>query len=515
MAICDTLLAERNSIQAELNSLDNQKSQLNLTAANQELYQNNLAKAKSIISVADNLRDVLAQLRADVDKNQCTNVNGLGILLDKARRIQDETNQLIGVLNDAWADTQARLAASQKATETQDNAGTGAPGTAPSSQATPPPQETGLAPAPVATENDNQPTDDDDPFGLDEPPTVSNEELGVDDITDDDIPTDAELDAELAALEDEALANTNQGLEGEINDTRAQATQQDVTNFKQKADWRVRLSLSPGAFYLYKDPDNYLLSPLDKTDGIVFPYIPTINVTYGANYQSVAPVHSNYKIFQYENSFVDAITITGDFTAQDTTEARYVLAVIHFLKSVTKMFYGQDFNPKPGTPPPLCYLSGLGEFQYNAHPLAITNFTYSLPNDVDYIRAGELTLPAGTSRAETADESKPNNASPGSIVRDLITSRLGSGIAAVGNALGLKLQPGGISQGYQFGQSNRFNSPVPPGTIEPTYVPTKIQISVTAIPIVSRYDISSRFSLADYEKGLLNSGVKNKGGGIW
>jgi hypothetical protein len=179
------------------------------------------------------------------------------------------------------------------------------------------------------------------------------------------------------------------------------------------------------------------------------------------------------------------------------------------------MFYGQDFNPKPGTPPPLCYLSGLGEFQYNAHPLAITNFTYALPNDVDYIRAGELTLPAGVSRAETADESKPNNASPGSIIQNNIQQRLNQGIAAVGNALGLKLQPGGISQGYKFGASNRFNSPVPPGTVEPTYVPTKIQISITAIPIVSRYDISSRFSLADYEKGLLNSGVKNKGGGIW
>jgi hypothetical protein len=511
MAICDTLLAERNSIQSELNSLDNQKSQLNLTAANQELYQANLGKARSIINVADNLRDVLAQLKADVEKNQCTNVNGLGILLDKARRIQDETNQLIGVLNDAWADTQAKLAASQKATETQDNAGTGEPGTAPSSQAAPPTEVTGLAPAPVATEDTNQPTDDDDLVGIDKPPTVSDEELDI----------DPELEAEQRAKE-EALANaqaesinTNQGLEGEISDTRAQATQQDVSNFKQKADWRVRLSLSPGAFYLYKDPDNYLLSPLDKTDGIVFPYLPTINVTYGANYQTVAPVHSNYKIFQYENSFVDSISITGDFTAQDTTEARYLLAVIHFLKSVTKMFYGQDFNPKPGTPPPLCYLSGLGEFQYNAHPLAITNFTYALPNDVDYIRAGELTLPAGVSRAETADESKPNNASPGSIIQNNIQQRLNQGIAAVGNALGLKLQPGGISQGYKFGASNRFNSPVPPGTVEPTYVPTKIQISITAIPIVSRYDISSRFSLADYEKGLLNSGVKNKGGGIW
>ncbi len=313
----------------------------------------------------------------------------------------------------------------------------------------------------------------------------------------------------------QTVDNTNQGLPGEVNTTRAQATLQDTTNFEQKADWRVRLSLSPGAYYLYKDESNELLAPLRGTDGIVFPYTPAVNVTYGANYQSNAPVHSNYKIFQYENSYVDTISITCDFTAQDTEEARYLLAVIHFLRSVTKMFYGQDFDPKPGTPPPLCYLFGLGEFQFNAHPLAITNFTYSLPNDVDYIRAGSLTEEAGQSRAQTADITKPTNTSIGSMLKNMATDRLGQGIASVGSALGLRLQPGGTSQGYSFGSSNRFNSPVPPGTVEPTYVPTKININISAIPIVSRYEISNNFSVKDYANGSLLQGVKRAGGGFW
>jgi hypothetical protein len=313
----------------------------------------------------------------------------------------------------------------------------------------------------------------------------------------------------------QTVDNTNQGLPGEVNTTRAQATLQDTTNFEQKADWRVRLSLSPGAYYLYKDESNELLAPLRGTDGIIFPYTPAVNVTYGANYQSNAPVHSNYKIFQYENSYVDTISITCDFTAQDTEEARYLLAVIHFLRSVTKMFYGQDFDPKPGTPPPLCYLFGLGEFQFNAHPLAITNFTYSLPNDVDYIRAGSLTEEAGQSRAQTADITKPTNTSIGSMLKNMATDRLGQGIASVGSALGLRLQPGGTSQGYSFGSSNRFNSPVPPGTVEPTYVPTKININISAIPIVSRYEISNNFSVKDYANGSLLQGVKRAGGGFW
>jgi hypothetical protein len=53
------------------------------------------------------------------------------------------------------------------------------------------------------------------------------------------------------------------------------------------------------------------------------------------------------------------------------------------------------------------------------------------------------------------------------------------------------------------------------GTVEPTYVPTKMQIQVSASPIISRNDISRRFSLKDYATGKLLRGSKEKGAGIW
>ena len=423
------------------------------------------------------------------------------------RRLEltDEFNALFPIKDQLEAEL--RECEANQASTKENNSGTGTPGTAgqgadaSKAATTEPPAVAVVTGATGATEG----------TGKTQP----------DKITASSDPAAAELEAKNKALAEaeargpDTLTNTNQGLQGEINNTRAQATLHDTTNFEQKADWRVRLSLSPGAYYLYKDESNELLAPLRSTDGIVFPYTPSVNITYGANYQSVAPVHSNYKIFQYENSYVDSVSITCDFTAQDTEEARYLLAVIHFLRSVTKMFYGQDFDPKPGTPPPLCYLFGLGEFQFNAHPLAITNFTYSLPNDVDYIRAGSLTEEAGQSRAQTADVTKPTNVSIGSMLKNMATDRLGQGIASVGSALGLRLQPGGTSQGYSFGSSNRFNSPVPPGTVEPTYVPTKININITAIPIVSRYEISNNFSVKDYANGSLLQGVKRAGGGFW
>ncbi len=218
--------------------------------------------------------------------------------------------------------------------------------------------------------------------------TIENESPAT--INADDAIEKARLEAE--AINDEIPPRTEQdiigayggmqGLQGSVDRARAQKITQDAENAKTQGDWRVRLSLAPSAGYLYKAQNPGILGPLQKTDGVIFPYIPQIQVTYAAHYDPADLTHSNYKIFQYKNSSVDQLSITCDFTAQDTEEANYMLAVIHFFRSVTKMFYGQDEIPKPGTPPPLCYLSGMGDFQFDRHPLAISSFIVRLYNSV-------------------------------------------------------------------------------------------------------------------------------------
>lgn len=277
-----------------------------------------------------------------------------------------------------------------------------------------------------------------------------------------------------------------QGLQGSINDSRARQITQDAENAKTQGDWRVRLSLAPSAGYLYKAANPGILKYLQATDGVVFPYVPQIQVTYAAHYDATDLTHSNYKIFQYKNSSIDQISITCDFTAQDTEEANYLLAVIHFFRSVTKMFYGQDQLPKPGTPPPLCYLSGLGGFQFDRHPLVIGSFNYNLPNDVDYIRASSPTLQPGID-STAYNGSKGADSTPSSI-------RLNN------------LNTGATASAPQFTKATNT---------QPTYVPTKIQISLTAYPIVTRNDISNKFSLKDYATGALLQGSRRNGGGIW
>ena len=302
-----------------------------------------------------------------------------------------------------------------------------------------------------------------------------------------------EAEAIQAAINQEAEANAEltregrRGLLGELQNTREQAITQDTLNYNQLPDWRVRISLAQGADYLYKTQQPGILKPLQATNGVVFPYTPTIQMAYVSNYDAFDLIHSNYKIFQYKSSAVEQLSISADFTAQDATEAAYVLAVIHFFRTVTKMFYGKDQNPKPGTPPPLCYISGMGDFQFNRHPLVISNFSYTLPNDVDYIRAGAPTLPAGQS---SSGYSTPNNST---------------------NTSSSRMQANNVPVDGKNPPANWTTQT----NIEPTYVPTKIQLSITALPIVTRKDVSDNFSVKEYATGALMRGRQNSRGGIW
>ena len=277
-----------------------------------------------------------------------------------------------------------------------------------------------------------------------------------------------------------------------LRNAQAGQTEQTAQKFKAQEDWRVRLSLAPGANYLYKVGQGAagILNPLQATDGVIFPYTPAISVSYNAGYDATEVTHSNYKFFSYKNSNVDNVTITADFTAQDTAEAQYLLAVIHFFRSVTKMFYGKDPGPGPGVPPPLCYLNGLGSFQFDWHPLVINNFTYTLPTDVDYIRAMDTASRPGVNVGSGKPKGKPDE--------DPAAQRMAGG----------GIQTGALAAPPQFKNDSGNKDAV-------TYVPTKMSITIQAYPIVSRNDVSNNFSLKEYATGKLLRGSQRQSGGFW
>ena len=281
-----------------------------------------------------------------------------------------------------------------------------------------------------------------------------------------------------SATQQREQAQAANRLNATIN-ARRQAEFQRQIKEANDGDWRVRLRLAPGANYLYRDPSGPgILAPLAKTDGVLFPYTPQITTAYKADYESYALTHSNYRGYFYKGSYVDDIQINAMFTAQDSVEAEYLLAVIHFFRSATKMFYGQD--PQAGAPPPVVYLQGHGVYQFNLAPCVIAQFNYNLPTDVDYIRARSPNI-----NATNLLQRRQRSAVPS----DPFTSAF----SRIKNLL----NPQGIRAGAQ-----QFPPAAPTlGTNQPTYVPTKMEISLILHPIQSRQDVSKLFSLKNFANG--------------
>ena len=193
--------------------------------------------------------------------------------------------------------------------------------------------------------------------------------------------------------------------------------------------------------------ESNILSPLRYTGenkvGVIFPFQPNISVIHSANYTMQQPSHTNYPYPNFQNSMIQNIIIPGEFSASNLDEARYILGAIHFFRTTTKMFYANDENR--GTPPPLLRLKGHGRYMFDEIPVAVTDFNYVLPDDVDYI-------PVNT---------------------------------------------------------NEFNNRIPQSLLsnsDITMVPTSTILNVTVVPVYSRARINEEFSLKSFASGTLLSG---------
>ena len=281
-----------------------------------------------------------------------------------------------------------------------------------------------------------------------------------------------------------ALADAAARTQGLLRQAQNQQTARILSNNNAATgDWRVRLQLANASDYLYNAPDcGPLLWPLRNTNGVIFPYTPMIDTAYKANYTQYDLTHSNYRGYFYQNSYVDTVNIKATFTAQDTVEANYLLAVIHFFRSVTKMFYGQD--AQRGSPPPLVFLSGLGDFQFNKHPCVVSQFNYNLPDDVNYIRAQSTLSVNDNLLAARTRQTTLGNPIAGAVQR----------LAG----LGQNIFPGAVTAPF-----------APLGSLaagNPTYVPTKMSINLSLLPIQSRSQVSKQFSLRGFANGNLLKG---------
>jgi hypothetical protein len=121
-----------------------------------------------------------------------------------------------------------------------------------------------------------------------------------------------------------------------------------------------------------------------KTLSLNFPYTPIIRTGTQVVYTEMELTHTNYQPHAFNRSQVQNIGITAQFTAQTDLWAKYSLAAIHFMRTITKMRYGEN-DPLRGAPPPVLLFSAYGTYMFENVPVVVSNFSISLPNDVDYV----------------------------------------------------------------------------------------------------------------------------------
>jgi hypothetical protein len=251
-------------------------------------------------------------------------------------------------------------------------------------------------------------------------------------------------------------------------------------------DWRIRISLADKSDIFYKavGPNpNSLMEPLVETNGVVFPYTPSIAVSHIANYSAATPMHSNYSQQFYTNSEVSDITVTGEFTVQGIDEGKYLLAAIYFFRSATKMFFGSGANA--GNPPPIVFLDGYGSHYFPHVPCVISSFTHTLPNEVDYIQipVTTATLTESVVGADTANIGSVNN-SLGNM-SDATTGQIYA-------------PQWGSKKATADTKKMEYKS-----VVTSTRVPAVSTISITLKPVYSRKNLHDNFNMNDFASGRL------------
>jgi hypothetical protein len=172
---------------------------------------------------------------------------------------------------------------------------------------------------------------------------------------------------------------------------------------------------------------------------------------------------------------------------EDSTQALYWIAAVHYLRSLTKMFAGTD--PKAGNPPPVIFLNGYGNYIFKNVPVVVTSFSTSLDADCDYIGCNVVGSMAGAIEGVSGGIGG---------LADSIGSALGGSVSGLGSITnGISTIAGGVGQIAGLAGSLGLGGTTSGGV---THVPTKSSFSVTLQPVYSR-NSARNFSLDRFVQG--------------
>jgi hypothetical protein len=155
-------------------------------------------------------------------------------------------------------------------------------------------------------------------------------------------------------------------------------------------DWRARLQVmraNKDSFFPDSLVKTDILSPLKPDRGIMFHYQPSIFIAFSATYDTQQFQGTNYPLHTYMMSSPPTIPLQVQYSVTTQEEARYLLAIMHFLKVTTKANFGEAAvsSNKFGAPPPVLEFSYLGPHGYDRVPVVINDVNFIMENNVDYI----------------------------------------------------------------------------------------------------------------------------------
>lgn len=246
-------------------------------------------------------------------------------------------------------------------------------------------------------------------------------------------------------------------------------------------DWRVRLSLAKWVSF----KNSPVLAPLKDAGGLVFPYTPTIKISSGATYTATQTTHTNFNFNSFKSSDPGEITITAPMFVEDQSQGLYWIAMVHYLRSLTKMFSGSDM--KAGNPPPVIMLNGYGNYVFKNVPVVVKQFSTSIDEKVDYIGVNVVGSAAGAV-AGVADSIGGLADTVGGLAGGGIVGDIAGGIGSIAGGVG---QVAGMLGSFGVGGTTS-------GGV--SHVPTESSFIVTLIPIYSR-DSARKFSLERFVTG--------------
>ena len=222
------------------------------------------------------------------------------------------------------------------------------------------------------------------------------------------------------------------------------------------------------------------LDPIMATGGLLFPFNPTISEGVNVSYEPMKIVHSNESYYVYQSTDNQQINLGDCVWVADTfANARYVLSVIHFLRTYSFMDFGRGRSGKPPSP---MWFSAYGHYGFDRVPVLMQKADWSWPSneEVDYVGIPE----PGTSEWDSCQ---------------LASAPAGSGLTSTG--LPTNLLPSSL----QGAASASMGTPTTPYT----WVPVKFKVNAISLIVQHSPQYWLSFNLDDYRSGAM---LKQRGG---